>query len=647
MDETQKEPKSESPACDIYIAYADADEDVAKALQSELFRLRPGTRIWREKQRIDAGDAFNQTSDTAIAEAGIVLALWTPHAKRTRAFAVETRRALTLRKPLINVLTGVTANGLAPPYGDLPAFDVESIHRLAGRKTGWLPPMRPNRSEIEDDLKPLLDAVDDLLSDDRTAGAEIADALIANISEAAGDPKTKEFEAVLKSVAVGDPATAIEVLAGSGYAEADINDLIAPQSVAMANPSEDRPNWGAWRIVPQIVQVEKAPNDNGLFAAAGFIAAALAGGILWLLMSTLGNTGDDRTSVVASNGQSVQPASATNINGAPSTQLRACSVAPDGAINNVPCQVVESVAPVDIAPIEFGSEATIQACDIESDGSIINTPCAMRVRYTPPPPDPTRFSDLMETCQVGTDGAIENAPCALNSPVEAIEPEPVDIASLIDTCEVGGDGAIANAPCRLISPLAAPEPRTVEVEVPGETVVERVVEKAAIDDCAFPRAGAALSGDCRLTREITVAHRTCNDTFSNVPCTATSEPRRITSAAAPAPSFIDLPPISVSDDIEPCELTRTAPCRVTIAKTGLDTLTELANHYYGNANGYCRIFRANEEVFGTRADPKRPGDPNCIYVEDVLNIPGPPSNGRFETRACPPTRATNLCLKPD
>lgn len=645
MDELQSTPLPAGPTCDIYIAYADADEDVAKALQAELFRLRPGTRIWREKRRINAGDAFNQTADTAIAGAGLVLALWTPHSARTRAFAVEVRRALTLRKPFVNVLTGINQNSLAPPYAKYASFDASSIHRMAGRSTGWLPPMRPNRAEVEEDLKPLLGKIDELLSRaDIASASEIADSMIANIGESAGTPHSTQFEAVMKSVAVGDPATAIEILGISNYSEAEINTLIAPQSVELADPTQPPPPWGAWRIVPQIVKVEEEDHsDNWLYAAAGFVAAALGAGILWLLASMLGGSADTASVAAelqpASGNGLVQPASAA------ATELNTCIIAPDGAISNTPCRVVENIAPIGFPTPEPG-QSPLVPCDVASDGAITNTPCAMNSRYSPPPPDPTRFADLMETCQVAEDGAIANAPCALNAPVEAVRPEPVNIADLIDTCDVADDGAIANAPCRLVSPLTAPEPVT--VEVPGETVVERVVEQVTIEDCVPARAGQTMAADCRLTREVTLAHPPCNETFSNLPCTASVEPRRITSAVVePARRVVDLPPISVPDDLEPCEIAKRAPCRVTIAKTGLDTLTQLAEHYYGSANGYCRIFRANEDLFGTRIDPKRPGDPNCVYINDVISIPGPPTNGRFETAACPPARATNLCLAPN
>ncbi|MEO0465574.1 MAG: TIR domain-containing protein [Pseudomonadota bacterium] len=643
MDQMHATHAPGGPACDIYLAYADADEDVAKALQAELFRLRPGTRIWREKYRIGAGDAFNQTADTAIADAGLVIALWTPHSTRTRAFAVETRRAMTLRKPFINLLAGTGSGALPPPHPKYATFDVTSIQQLAGRSTGWLPPMRPSRSEIEADLNPVIAKIDELLDLDRSAASQIADSMITQIGESVDAPHTPQFEAVLKSVAIGDPATAIEILGISGYSEAEINTLIAPQVVELADPAAPPPPWGAWRIVPQIVKVQAAPDDNLLFAAAGFVAAALGAGILWLMASMFG--GDEATPppIITTGTSTIQPASTSSGSTQIDARLDACSVETDGAITNAPCRVETNL----LAPLNPGTApTTLVPCDVGPDGAITNTPCAMNARYTPPPPDPTRFSDLIETCQVAEDGAVANAPCALNEPLTApTNPEP-DLASLIDTCDVADDGAITNAPCRVITPIAAPEPRTVEVEVPGETVVERVYEQVTVDDCAPARAGQTVPADCRLTRDITLAYPPCNAGFSNIPCTATQEPRRITSAIDTTPPPVDLPPIRVPADLEPCEVARAAPCRVTVAKTGLDTLTQIAEHYYGNADGYCRIFRANEDLFGTRQNPKRTGDPNCIYLDDVISVPGPPSNGRFTPAACPSAQATNLCSAP-
>lgn len=636
---------------DIYLAYSATDEAVAQALQGELERLRPGIRVWREKGRINAGDTFHQAADVAIASSAMILAVWTPHALRTGAFTLETRRALNLRKPLVNLMAGTQPHLLGSPYSKHASFDLSEIVKLAGRSTGWLPPMRPSREEIDSSLRPLSNKIGELLQASQVSGAQVADAMIQNLKTTAGQPHTVEFEATLRALSPGDPATAIEVLLQRDYTEGEINTLISPQKVKVATREGGPQPWGAWLLQPQIRKTVPAHKDNGLlYAAAGFVAAVLAGGSLLLLGNALGGDAAVNTAATGNNG------SGSSIARPASAGLASCDVTSSGTISNAPCRLQTNLA---LPQASGAADAGLADCRFDDNGALTEAPCKVsdRAALLPPPrgarPTGTDIAPL-DACVPGPDGAISATPCRLDAPIEAAEP------NLPPTCEVSEDGSVSTAPCLLSQALTAQAPQI--VEVPGE----RVVETEQLDPCAVPSPGGEIAPGCRLAQTVRLAPRTCNENYTNLPCVLNEEPRRITAAQdnpatggpdtslppeettrpvrATPPANLD--PVRVPENLEPCEQAIRAPCRLTVSKTGLNTLTEIAEVFYGNRNAWCQIYRANQSTFGGRNEPRRGSDPNCIFLSDVLDLPEPNDSNRYSTAGCPPAQSRNQCGPP-
>jgi hypothetical protein len=711
---------------DVYLAYTDADEDIAQALQQELHRQKPGLRIWREKRRIGVGDAFNQAADMAISGSSVVLAIWTKHAARSGAFTLEARRAMTLRKPFVNLLADVPTSALAPPYSKYSAFQIDEVVALAGRSSGWVPPRRPDREDLEDELKPVLDRIALHMRQSGDQAAAIADGLIESVLNAAGDAHTARFETMLKSVAPGDPATAIEVLALNDYGEAEINTLLTPQSVRLASRSEDREPqpWGGWYVRPHVRKIAPVHKDNGLlYAIGGFLVAGLGALALWVMGSTL-TAGDSSTQTASVDGSGTPggtPASGTAL--LPDTDAlppprnaqapQNCSLNADGSITGAPCTLTANIAPL-IDPDGDSAEGSIpasvpeelEACIVSLGGAIENAPCRLNARYVPPaipvpdaikppcisqadgaientpctlegplsPPEPERVevevpveADLPPLCARNEDGSVSGAPCVLASDLSAPEPERIEVRVPADVpapepCLVGEGSEIANAPCLLSSPLAAIEAE--RIEVPGETIVET----EELPTCRGLIAGREVEEGCKLDEAVRLAYLPCNEDLSNYPCTLDRAARRLAAGeetpASPGPQTVpdragpvasstvprrgDFPPrpLDMPETLRPCEEAINTPCRFTVANAGLDTLTQIAESYYGNTQAWCRVYRANEGTFGNRNEPRRGSDPNCIFLSDVLDLPPANPDNRYSLRGCPPAQLANQCGAP-
>ncbi|MEL6569520.1 MAG: toll/interleukin-1 receptor domain-containing protein [Pseudomonadota bacterium] len=708
---------------DVYLVYTDSDEDIAKALQQELHRQRPGLRVWREKRRIGVGDAFNQAADMAIAGCSVVLAIWTKHAARSGAFTLEARRAMTLRKPFVNLLADVPASALAPPYSKYSAFEIDEVFALAGRSEGWVPPSRPHKDDLEDELKPVLDRVTLHMRQNADQASAIADGLITGVIEAAGEPHTAKFETMLKSIAPGDPATAIEVLGLADYSEAEINTLLSPQSVRVASRTEDEKPlpFGAWYVRPHVRKIEPVHKDNGmLYAVGGFLVAGLGALALWIMGSTLSTPAEP--SILADAAPASGPASTgtTPVSDPMAVDsllpparnaaaLENCALNTDGSITGAPCRLSTNIAPLigpdantdGVDPIATAAAERLDACIVSLGGAIENAPCRLNARYVPPAipvPDAVK-----PPCIAETDGSILNVPCTLEGAFEAPEPERIEVEVPVEPepaklCAVNADGSIDDAPCMLASALAAPEPQRVEIpvpadapapesciigltgevsnapclltrnleapeperiEVPGETVVE------SLPTCEGLTAGSEIREGCKLDRNVQLAYRACNSDTSNAPCTVSTPLTRfaagdepgpsggpdtsrapVTSVAAPRRGDFPPRPLNMPDTLEPCEEVITVPCRFSVEKAGLDTLTEIAESFYGNTQAWCRIYRANEGTFGTRNQARRGSDPNCIFMSDVFDLPPGNADNRYSLQSCPPAQPTNRCLGP-
>jgi hypothetical protein len=109
------------------------------------------------------------------------------------------------------------------------------------------------------------------------------------------------------------------------------------------------------------------------------------------------------------------------------------------------------------------------------------------------------------------------------------------------------------------------------------------------------------------------------------------------------PTMQDTPPaIDMPDTLAPCETRRDVPCRLTVAKTGLWTLREVAEFYYGTPQAWCRIHRVNRNVF----DGRGAGDGNsaaCISLDDRLRLPPRPASGRYSRAGCPEANPATRC----
>ncbi|MCI4645488.1 MAG: toll/interleukin-1 receptor domain-containing protein [Hyphomonadaceae bacterium] len=648
---------------DVFLAYAHGDEDIASSLQAELNRMQPDLRVWCEKTSLDVGDAFNQTVDEAIAGCGVVLAVWTPHAARSGAFMLEARRALTLRKPLVNLLAGAQHASLVPPLSKYATFPIDHVVASAGRSEGWLPPLKPGKDTLDEELKPVLAKVNDFLRMIGKPASEVSDSLISGLLGAAGQPHSTEFEAMLKSIAPGDPATALEVLLLSGYSEAEINTLISPQRARIADPSGTRPSWGAWQVRPHVRKLAPVHKDNGaIYAAGGFVAAALGAAALWFMGSTLsaGSAGSAGTATTPAD-SGAQDTAETTSNLSPATArpdiqptpLPDCTLNSDGSITGAECRLTTDIAPRPVEPVETDSADTaepvpsLRGCIIRLDGSIQNTPCRLAAPYA----ISDRDEDELAECVVTDEGAITEVPCRLIGSFEA--PDPVEVEVPAETpperlCITNPDGSITDVPCMMASPTSAPE----RIEVPGETIVE--MEELPV--CDTDAAGARLSPGCKLDEEINLAHAICDEDYSNLPCTLTTAPTRLTSddTARPATSQTTstpaepapMTPIEMPDTLEPCEDAIVAPCQLTVSKAGLFTLSEIAQSFYGDREAWCMVYRANKPTFGSRNETRVSDDPNCIFASDVLDLPETQESSAYNLNGCPPAKQRNRCFVP-
>ncbi|MEM1106197.1 MAG: toll/interleukin-1 receptor domain-containing protein [Pseudomonadota bacterium] len=709
-------PEPETPVgpatYDVFLAYTDADEDIAAALQQELHRQRPGLRIWREKRRIGVGDAFNQASDMAIAACSVVLAVWTKHAARSGAFTLEARRAMTLRKPFVNLLADVPIDALAPPYSKYSAFQIDEVVALSGRSGGWLPPHRPSRDDLDDELKPVIDRIALHMRQSGDTASEIAEGLIQGVLSSAGAAHTAQFETMVKSIAPGDPATAVEVLALNEYTEAEINTLLTPQSVRLANRTEDaEPTpWGGWYVRPFTRKITPAQKENGLaYALAGFLAAGLGALALWVMGSTL-SSGPGREPIASTQAEPSLIEARADVAGSaaalpPARNADAqpnCALNSDGSISGAPCTLTTNVAPLigpdapdgQVAPVEL--PPTLEACIVSLGGGIENAPCRLNARYVPPSLTPPQASRL--PCVPDADGTIRNTPCLLEGNLDPPPAERVEIevpADLPEPCAIA-DGAVVEAPCLMASAVAealagqaeraaeAADTRAQEASAEACTVENGAVTNApclliaevgarlagegaasaadAAPTCRGLFAGSEIEEGCRLDEDVRLAYLPCNADLSNYPCTLSEAPRRFAASGDPAPTsrprgeadvgpgilaLAPAPdPIDMPANLQPCEDAIVAPCQFTVSNAGLDTLTQIAQSFYGKSEAWCRIYRANAATFGTRNRPRRSADPNCIFMSDVLDLPPPTANDRYSLAGCPPAQRVNACGPP-
>lgn len=622
----------ETSGFDVFISYAAEDERIARALQGELQRLRPGLTVWCEKDRLDLGDALSQEIDEALSQSRMVILLWTPERLMAQSALDEVERALTLQKPALNALIDLEKPNLPAAYGAVRSVQIDAVARLAGRSGGWLPPSAPDREEVAAELRPILEAVD---ATPPEASRDIAEQIIADLIDAAGEPGETKFDALMAAVARSDRASAVEVMLNAGYSPERINQLMAPKRLVLADTSGSRPAWGAWRIESPPPRSVQGAEEPWPWAVGGFVLAGLLGLGAWLMSSVLGTP-----ETASPNGTIIE------------ASLPVCSIAEDGSIEGGNCRLTVDVPPRTAAQPASPPEPGLQlaACEIASDGAIDAIPCRLEQAVTPRPPAsdegaPDGGDDTLDACTIAESGAIGSAPCRLEADYTPPEGAPLPACTRLD------NGAVTNVPCRVNVPMppmapaaADPAPRTVSDALPA---------------CPPARPGETLRADCRLLRPIVVAHARCDSDLSNVPC-ALMEAPQLASAIRPPPSgasapepdpaprepLPELPPIPVPDELEPCETRKRVPCRLTVANTGLGSLTEIAESYYGSVRGYCRIFRANPDVFGTRNDPRTPSNPNCIFLEDVLDLPGFPEDMVFSTTGCPRPQPRNECVRP-
>ena len=644
MSEIEKD--QEPSGFDIFLSYADVDDGLARALQGELQRARPGLRVWSEKSRLGLGDALSQEIDEVLSNSRLVIVVWTPERLMSRAAMDEVERALTLQKPALNVLVDLEKPNLPAPYSLVRSYSLDAVPRLAGRSGGWLPPSRPDHDEVRTELRPILEALDDTPP---VPSRDMAEQLISDLIEAAGEPGTPQFDALMSAVARSDRASAVEVMLNSGYTPEKINQLMSPKRLEMADITGSRPNWGAWRIEPAPARAAQAADEPWPWAVGGFVLASLLGLGAWLMSSVLATP------------QTAAPAGTVI-----QASLPTCSVADDGSISGGECRLTVDVPPRQAATIPPPvDEPTLATCQIRADGGVGGVPCRLDQVITPPPPAQREAAAdqpaTLTACSVTPDGRILGAPCRL----EAAYTPPA--TARIPACTRMDNGAITNVPCRIAVPMPPLENFTQPEPVQPETVAE------PLPACPPIRPGQTIRGECRLLRPIVVAHARCDSDLGNVPCSlmetpqiaaatvptpvpapepstpppSTPAPQPIRAEPTPPPApVLDLPPIPVPDNLEPCEVRKLAPCRLTIAKTGLGSLSEIAESYYGSVRAYCRIFRANPNVFGTRSDPRTPSNPNCIYLEDVLDLPAFPDDMQFPTDGCPAPQQQNVCVRP-
>ncbi len=588
---------------DVFISYAVADEPLARLLRRELRRLQPELNVWCGKGDLGVGDALSQSLDQALADARFVILLWTPQRLASGSARAEAERIITLQKPAANALIGLSGRMPPLPFSALAGFELPSMARLAGRGTGWLPPKPPSYSELDQELRPIMQRISDA---PEHRNADSADQLISQLGEVAGPGGTVQFETTLGAIARSDRASVVEVALKAGYDVDQVNRLIAPWRLQLADFSGERPSWGAWRIEgPDSRTAVVKESEPWPWAAGGFILASLFGLGAWILSSTVGDGGAGRAEPI----QIV-------------TRLKACEMAPDGSIKGGNCRLSADLP---------ARGDTLQACRVRTDGAIQNAPCRLGSNLSVP--ERSAGPEALKPCQTAANGAVSGAPCRLLANVAPVvsapqprpipqpdrEPRPKPLAA----CKRAADGGISNAPCRLESPIAARKP-------------ER--------ECRIEAGGRIENAPCRLVEPLRPVSAT-----ASVPATQTEDKEEWSAQGSGEYAdwpLAEIPPVAVPDQLEPCEKKRSLPCRLTIAKTGLWDLSAVGRSFYGTPNAYCHVFRANLDLYASRANPAARGNPNCLYLEDVLDLPEKLASGQYDTSFCPPPGRDEVCFRP-
>ncbi len=232
----------------------------------------------------------------------------------------------------------------------------------------------------------------------------------------------------------------------------------------------------------------------------------------------------------------------------------------------------------------------------------------------------------------------------------------------LGNCERASDGRIENAPCTLreANGAHAPEDAAAPLPVPEQTDLTReerpaagsdkedVLRTATIDappesgDTASPARNSAAQAAEQGERWRDEAQPATPPPPSHKPepdpppsaQTAPDTTPPTKSAPSLRPPAVAAPAIDMPAQLDPCETRRKVPCRLTVAKTGLWTLREVAGFYYGTPRAWCRIYRANPATFAGRAS-KRGGDEACISLNDTLDLPPRTDSGNYSLAGCP------------
>ncbi len=535
---------------DVFLSYRVADEPVARALRGQLKRLRPGLKVWAEKSTFAIADGFSQAADEAISKSGRVIALWTPRRLiDPTTTETEITRALTLQKPVLNVTAGLGNHPLPSPFARFRSLDIGAVSELAGRKTGWGPPQRPDIPDLDRQVEPVARWIDTTVPGDRN----LPDLLFARFSQAGGWAGSAQFEAIMEALARGDRPSAVEILLNAGYDASRIDQVISPMRLRLADTRHPRPRWGAWRLEPRAKPEDPRPKSGWLWALLGFLACGLLALSIWLMSSVLGTT---------------SAGAATD--SARSALLPVCRPGETGRLEKLPCRMPRPL------PQGFDHLAA-DDCRATTQGRAIATPCRMpedadtqSPANLPPPPS----GDAEKAAQTAQEG--ESEP----------QSEPSgDISGPVNTVDISPPPANSPMQSRQTPPLLTPQPAP-------ETRASASTGEPSID------------GD--------------------------------TPAAQVAPADIEMP-----DTLVPCETRRDVPCRLTISRTGLWTLSEIAEFYYGTPRAWCRIYRVNSAVFAGRSE--NAGKEACISLDDTLDLPPRPEDGTYSTNGCPPANPTSRC----
>lgn len=572
-----EEPNTSSPApeggWDVFLSYRVEDEPLARALRGQLKRRRPGLTVWAEKSAAGIGNSFSQDTDEALARSARVIMLWTPRRLvEPSATELESLRALALQKPILNVSAGLGDHVVPSPFARFSTHDIAAIAQLAGRTTGWGQPPRPEIAELDRQVEPVARWIDQTPPADPGLAAD----LLSTFTRSAGWSGSAQFEAVAEALARGDRSSVVEMLLNAGYDTSRIDQIISPVRLRLADTRRPRPPWGAWRLEPRPALKRPESETAWPWALLGFVACGLLALTLWLLASVMGG-GDG-----------------------------------DGA-----------------------------AIPVSTAGTT-----------------PTPEREPLPLCQWNRAGEFEDTPCRMAGPLPEWlalprPPEAGDPSGALEDCERGADGRVMNTPCTLrdAAALSLQEAQEgSETDEAAEAEPERPPEGAPEDAPEDPQDTA--SADEPVARDdtaVTGAERNAQTRPETVPPSPSQKPARepqtspeppATAPAAPArprpqqPAASPPEPIEMPADLDPCEARREVPCRLTVSKTGLWTLSEIAAFYYGTPRAWCRIYRANPAVFAGRGS-KRGGDEACISLDDVIDLPPPTDSGSYSLNGCP------------